>query len=43
MEKQKNKRIKEWLNDILLVEYKKERKSELKLEDIMEMFENDNK
>ena len=36
-------KIKEWLNDILLVEYKKKRKSELRIEDIIEMFENDNK
>lgn len=34
------KKIKEWLNDILLVEYKKERKSKLSLEDIMGVFEN---
>ena len=33
------KKIKEWLDDILMVEYKEERKSELKLEDIKEMFE----
>ena len=32
------KKIMEWLNDILVVEYKKERKSELKLEDIMEIL-----
>jgi len=36
------KKIREWLDDILLVEYKKDRKSELRLEDIMEIFKNDN-
>jgi len=38
----KNKKIIEWLNDILVIEYRKERKSELKLEDIMEMFKDGN-
>lgn len=32
------KKVREWLKDILIVEYKKEKKSKLKLEDIMRMF-----
>jgi len=34
----KLQKIKEWLEDILIIEYKKERKSKLKLEDIKEML-----
>jgi len=32
------KKLREWLEDILIIEYKKERKSKLKLEDIKEML-----
>ena len=39
--KEQVKKIREWFNDILVIEYKKDRKSELRLEDIMEMFENE--
>ena len=40
--KEQVKKIREWLNDILVIEYKKDRKSELRLEDVMEVFENEN-
>ncbi len=36
------KKIREWLKDILVIEYVKERKSTLKLEDVKEVFENEN-
>jgi len=38
----KNKEILKWLRDILVIEYKRERESELKLEDVIERFENGN-